>query len=400
MNKKLHFQLLNIGHALDHYFILIFPTVVLFLTDVWAMSYDDLLKIGSVGVFAYGAGALPSGWLADKYGRHPMMVAFFIGIGVSSIMAGLTNTPTQLGIALAFIGLFAAIYHPVGIPLVYETPGKTGRLLAINGIAGNLGLAIAAMVTSYLAVTISWRAAFIFPGAISVICGIVYDIKFSRAKSGQHVTKKEPNLSMPGKGGMVLVFGCIVLIATCGGLVFNSITTALPKVLTEEPLLKDISLESIGTIATAIFVLASSTQLVIGELMERMKVQYLLAILAFTQIVTLLLAASSESSIFFLTVLLFATFGQIPVNDWLTGRFSTKKWRSRFFAARYTLGLGVSSVAYWLIALIYAEGNGFSLLFQTLGLVMVPAFSCALILIFAISKIDKKHEEKIALNES
>lgn len=396
MDRKLHFQLLNIGHALDHYFILIFPTVVLFLTDVWTMSYSDLLKIGSVGVFAYGAGALPAGWLADKIGRSKMMIVFFIGIGAASICAGLTNSPSQLAIALAFVGIFAAIYHPVGLPLVYSTAGKAGRLLAINGVAGNLGLAVAAMITTYLASSFSWRAAFIVPGIVSVICGAVYTFHFSGLSDDGHKLKKSSDLILPNKGEMLTIFSSIILIATFGGLVFNSITTALPKILMESAAFSNKTIKEVGMVATFIFASASLTQLVIGELMEKVKPQILLMAVCAIQACILLTASTMKSPIILLIVLLFATFGQIPINDWLTGRFSSNEWRSRFFAMRYTLGLGVSSVAYWLIATVHSEGNGFADLLQILGLVMIPAFFCSLIIVATMEKMARKHARSLA----
>ena len=70
----LNFFFLNLGHAYDHLFILIYPTVVLALQDQWQIAYGDLLIYGSVGALAFGAGALPAGWLGDRWSRTGMMV--------------------------------------------------------------------------------------------------------------------------------------------------------------------------------------------------------------------------------------------------------------------------------------------------------------------------------------
>ena len=145
MRKKLHFLFLNIGHFLDHLFMLVFATVAaLALTREWQLSYSELIFYAMPGFIAFGAFALPAGWLADKWSRHGMLVIFFIGIGAASIATALAQTPLQIGIGLFAIGVFAAIYHPVGIALVLEGRKRVGMAIAVNGVYGNMGVAAAA----------------------------------------------------------------------------------------------------------------------------------------------------------------------------------------------------------------------------------------------------------------
>ena len=151
-----HFMFLNIGHFLDHMFILIYPTVVLALQDEWSFAYDDLLIYGSLGVFAFGAASIPMGWLGDRWSRHGMMSVFFIGIGLSAIGAGFATTPFQIGMGMLAIGIFAAIYHPVGIAMVFSGAENAGRDLAVNGVWGNLGLAAAAVTAATITELIGW----------------------------------------------------------------------------------------------------------------------------------------------------------------------------------------------------------------------------------------------------
>ena len=103
-----------------------------------------------------------------------MIVVFFIGIGVASIFTGLSTGRLGIQIGLAMIGIFAAIYHPIGIALVAEEAGRMGRALAINGVWGNIGVALAAVTTGAIAEYWGWRAAFIGPGIYSVAIGVSY----------------------------------------------------------------------------------------------------------------------------------------------------------------------------------------------------------------------------------
>ena len=172
---RLNFLFLNVGHFLDHLFMLVFATVAaLRLTEEWGMSYAALIPYATPGFVAFGIGAIPAGWIADKWSREGMMVIFFIGIGASSIATALAGSPVEIALGLLAIGLFAAIYHPVGLAMVVHGRKKTGLPLAINGVFGNLGVAVAALLTGWLIDTAGWRSAFVLPGAVSIGLGFAY----------------------------------------------------------------------------------------------------------------------------------------------------------------------------------------------------------------------------------
>ncbi|MEH6568706.1 MAG: MFS transporter [Halioglobus sp.] len=389
--KSKHFLLLNLGHALNHYLILVFPTVALFLVDVWGMSYSDLLKLGSVGVLAYGAGALPAGWLADRYGRSKLMTVFFVGIGASSVLAGQADTPVQLMVAVSLLGLFASIYHPVGIAMVYEASSRPGRLLAINGVAGNLGLAAAAGMTTVLAQHWGWGSAFVVPGIVSIVLGITYMRIHKNAETVYSAPTSTTNLQR-SVNNMPRIFFCIAIVAVCGGLVFNSLTTALPKILAEQNGGQLLSLTAVGGIATAILVFASCAQLIVGELLDRYTPEVLLTAMVSLQILALLAAILFASPIIPLAAALFLTFGQIPINDLMIGKNSSNEWRSRFYAMKYSLGLGVASIAYWLIAVTHDIGNGFGPMYS----VLVLSMTFALLAAFALIALNRDPEKSTA----
>jgi MFS family permease len=149
--SKVKFLYLNLGHFLDHLFMLVFASVAaLRLTGEWGMSYAALIPYATPGFIAFGVCAVLAGWIADKWSREGMIVIFFIGIGISSILAGLANTPIQIAVGLTLIGIFAAIYHPVGLAMVVQGRVRTGMPLAVNGVFGNLGVASAALLTGFL----------------------------------------------------------------------------------------------------------------------------------------------------------------------------------------------------------------------------------------------------------
>src|SRR4029450_7234470 len=111
--------LLNVAHAIDHMFLLIFATAVTTIAaDFGLARWEDLMPYG-VGAFAlFGLGSLPSGRLGDLWGRRRMMLIFFFGMGGAALLAAVTRGAWQLAGALTLMGGFASIYHPGGIPML------------------------------------------------------------------------------------------------------------------------------------------------------------------------------------------------------------------------------------------------------------------------------------------
>src|SRR5262244_188637 len=139
---------INWAHALDHYVMLIFPTVVIGLEIVYGRSYAELIVLGTPAFIAFGVFSLPAGWLGDHWSRRNMMALFYAGCGLSLVAVGLAPNLIVLAIALTALGIFAAIYHPVGTAMLIQHATLRGRSLAFNGVCGNLGAALAAGMTA------------------------------------------------------------------------------------------------------------------------------------------------------------------------------------------------------------------------------------------------------------
>ena len=142
---------LNWAHALDHFVLLIYPTVVIGLEVIYQRPYAELIALSTAAFVAFGVFSLPAGWLADRWSRRNMMAAFYIGCGVSLVGVALSPNLLMLAVAMFSLGVFAAIYHPVGMPMLLEASRAQGRTVAFNGVCGNLGAALAAGVAAAIA---------------------------------------------------------------------------------------------------------------------------------------------------------------------------------------------------------------------------------------------------------
>ena len=384
-----YFLLLNVGHFLDHYFMLIFATVAaLALTSGWGMSYAELLVYGTPGFTAFALCSLPMGMLADRYGRDRMMMVFFIGIGASSILTGFAQTPLQMGAGLLCIGIFGAIYHPVGLAIVTARWKKTGMRLAVNGIWGNLGVGCAALVTGIMIDLAGWRSAFFVPGVISILFALPYwavsrDIEtLSVAPAGGAAATKPAYY-----GPMWRVLLCVYMTAVLGSIVFQSSTVALPEIFEERlvgladriaTIFASLKMESasvIGGLAFLVFATASLAQLVTGSLLDRVGARPTLALVTIIQVATLLMMPGLTDLAVLAVALgvMLGVFGQVPVNDFLIGTTASQQSRSRAFGFRYMVSFLAFSGALPLIAIVQSTW-GFDGLFYVL-------MSCALIIL-------------------
>ncbi|MEQ8702175.1 MAG: MFS transporter [Bauldia litoralis] len=388
MNPRLHFAFLNAGHFFDHLFMLVYATVAaLALTKEWNLSYAELIPYATPGFVAFGVCAIPAGWLADKWSRHGMMAIFFIGIGASSIVTALAQSPLAIGAGLLAIGVFAAIYHPVGLALVVADRARTGMALAVNGVFGNLGVACAALIAGFLIDNAGWRAAFVWPGVVSIAVGLAYVTLIARGRrragAGSGAAKRAPAraaVALPRRE-LMRAFGVVLVSTAIGGLVFQSTTFALPKVFDERLGALAVSATLIGWYAFVVFALAALGQLVVGFLVDRYSLRSVFMTVAALQAVLLfaMIQLDGWAALLIATAFMLAVFGQIPINDVLVGRIAHSDWRSRVYAMRYIVTFSVMALSVPMIAWIYAVW-GFGTLFMVLAVAVVVIFATVCLL--------------------
>ena len=337
----------------------------------WHRPYAELLPLALGGFIAFGAFALPAGWLADHWSRYRMMVVFFFGIGAMMLLTGLAQTPWQIGLGLTLIGVFAAIYHPVGIAMLVAAPEKMGRALGWNGLWGNLGLAAAALVAGALMDLWGWRAAFFIPGFVCLLTGVAF---LWLVPDPGPVQKKSKTIGLHiDRGTMVRIFSILLIATACGGVIFNSTTVAMPKVFNERLTALTESNFGIGVLVAFVYTLAAFAQLAMGALIDRFELRRLMIGIALIQIPLFALAANVEGWAMLAASLamMFSVFGQIPLNDVIVGKYVADEYRARALSVRYVVSLGVAAVAVPLIAWVHRTYGDFQPLFAILAAVAV-----------------------------
>jgi MFS family permease len=366
-NKRWLAPFINLGHFLDHLAMLVFPTVVIALARDWQRPYSELLPLTLGGFIAFGAFALPAGWLADHWSRYKMMAVFFFGVGVSLIVTGFAQSPWQIGLGLTLTGVFAAIYHPVGIAMLVAAPTKLGAALGWNGLYGNLGLAAAAIISGALMDFFGWRVAFFVPGALCVAGGAAFlalvpdpgPVKKTSKSIGLHIDRRT----------MARIFTVLLIATACGGVIFNSTTVAMPKVFDERLRSLTETNVGIGALVAFVYTLAAFAQVAMGALIDRFELRRLMIGVALVQIPLLAVAANLDGWPMLAAALamMLAIFGQIPLNDAIVGKYCADEYRARVLAVRYVVSLGVAAVGVPLIAVLHRTEGGFRNVFLVLA---------------------------------
>lgn len=361
---------LCVGHAYDHMFMLLYPTVVLALEAPMNMSYGELISLATVGFILFGAAAPLAGWLADRWSAVGMMTVFFIGIGLSTMLTGLADGPLTLTLGLSLTGFFAAIYHPVGTAMVIQTAGdKRGRNLAISGVFGSFGLGLAALVAGGLTDLVGWRLAFLVPGAVSVATGLWFWVAF---RQGLPVIIDKGRHERPSTGQREFwrIMTVIAVITVCTGTVFQATTIGLPKVIDLRVAFLDRQTLMVGGVVSAILLIGGLGQFLGGWLADRFPARAVLIVFYCIMVPAMVLASGAYgvSLLALVAIVVAIEVGTQPLVDSFFSRFIPPEWLSTAFGLRFALSLGASAVAVPAVGLIFDRTGDFTWLFLLLAI--------------------------------
>ena len=361
--------LLNVGHGLDHLFLLIFATAVGAIAhDFQVERWEDMMPF-TVGAFLmFGLGSIPSGRLGDQWGRRRMMLVFYYGMGVAAFLVALTQTPLQMAVALTLLGAVSSIYHPVGIPMLVQGSRTPGLTIGINGLAGNMGIAVAALITGMLVQWSGWRMAFVVPGVASMICGWLFS-RHAPMESAPPARKKASGVHLPR---MLALRTLVVMIATAisSSLLFNFTTNGNAQLLAQrldglvhEPVM-------LGLLLAMIYAIASFVQVIIGRLIDTVPIKPLFFCVLALQGVVFYFASGTSGWVWYFSAIIYmvAVFAAIPFNDAMVVRYIDDSMRSGVSGTRIAISFGFSSLAVYLLGPVVKQA-GFTTLMLSMSLI-------------------------------
>jgi len=359
----------NIGHSYTHMFTVLYATAVLYLPKVFDLAYGELLSLSSLGLVLFGVAALPAGWLGDRWSQIGMMAVFFVGIGIGAIVTGLADDPKMLFVGLTLIGLFASIYHPVGIAWIVASAKKQGMTLGINGVFGNVGSALAPVFVGLMIDYVTWRAAFIIPGILSIATGFVLLAAWRGGWIRDATTDRVP-AEAPESGAFVRVFIVLTVTMACTGFVYTGLTNTMPK-LFEMGLSAAMaaSYTEIGVFVGVVSGLASFSSIAGGWMADRYSARSIYMVFWLLQVPLFFMIVSLRDVPMLAAVLLTLSFmlAFAAAENMLVARYTPFRWRALAYGAKFVLALGVGGVTVHLAGWLFDNDGDFGFLFSLFG---------------------------------
>jgi len=353
-----------------HMFAAFYLVIVLTIEKEWSISYDQLIRLWTFGALLIGLGAIPFGWLSDRWSRSGTMTIMFIGMGLASVLCGFSTSISFLFISLSLLGLFCSIYHPVGIPWVINSVNKQGRALGINGIFGGLGIGSGALVAGTLTELFNWQLAFIIPGFISIFIGfiLIYFIFIDKISYKNFFIKNDKQNHSHNE--MILIASIMLLSMFSLGLSFHNTQTALPKVF--EIRIDNINSIQIGLMIGIIYFISGVTTFIGGLLSDRFNLKAIYLIGIFMQFPCYLGIAYISGYSLVILCILAAIFNAsiLPTENLLLSKFTPQKYHGIVYGIKFILAFGSGPISVFLISEIYSITLEFTYLFLINAIMM------------------------------
>ena len=371
---------LNISHFLDHFIMLIFAKAAYDAGRHFGMSYDEIIIYGVAGFILFGAVAPLAASLADRFSRSLLLVIYHFGIGLAAILAGFAQTVWQLSAAIGLIGVFASIYHPVGIAMLIKSNRRIGFRLGINGVFGNMGVAAAPLIAGILLTMGDWRLCFILPGIFCLIYGFAFIIALE--EEYQQPTQKKQVKKSGFSPNWKLALAAVFLSTASGGFVFSAMTFVVPRYFEISMVSISSSVAITGLLASLVYACASFTQIAVGWIIDRVEPKWVLFGIGIGQIFFIFLTSQfTDYALFFAMLIAMSfVFGQIPITDTILSRYVPDEWRAKALSLKFMLNLVVGAAVLPICGILLQSGMMMSSLFVILSCIAVLVVASGIIL--------------------
>jgi MFS family permease len=384
--QKLRQGFLNAGHFVDHLMMLIFAKAAFNAGLSFGLAkdgaYAEMIPYGVPALILFGACAPLAAYIADKWDRNAMITVFFVGVGIAAIITSFAQTPLQMAFGMGLLGIFAAIYHPIGITMVIQGGGNVGWRLGINGVWGNMGIAVAPLITGFLLADYDWRMAFIVPGIFSILVGFSYAHFAKQGRIKPPIATAQEKEMVGFTPGWKRALCALTLVSAGGGFVFGTMTFIIPRMFEVSLAEMSTDVAVTGALAALVYAIASFTQLITGRIIDRSDVRPVLMTVALGQPIFIgIMAMETNYALFAASFLALSfVFGQVPITDAVLSRYIPDEWRAKTLSIKFLLNLIIGAMALLCARYILGIGGGFGTVMAVTAVSAVMIIAGALLL--------------------
>jgi FSR family fosmidomycin resistance protein-like MFS transporter len=214
----------GLAHGLSHFFQLALPPLFPLLKAEFDVSYAALGALTGVFYAASGVTQFAAGFAVDRMGARPVLLAGLALVAGSTLAGSLAPGLAWLYPLALLMGIGNGVFHPADFAILNAnvTPARLGYAYSTHGIGGNLGYAIAPVVSYALGAAFGWRAALATMGVVGLV--VMGAIATQRAQLTSHRTHDVHAHTLSGsvalfvQAPILLCFGYFVLqtMATMG----------------------------------------------------------------------------------------------------------------------------------------------------------------------------------------
>ena len=380
------------GHFMSHYNMLAFPALALPLTTMMNLSLTEVLGLSFWMYLLFGLTALPWGLAGDRWGGKRLLLIMFLGAGLCGLLAArLMTSPLGFTLALAGLGLFSGIYHPIGLGLISKGVDRLSMAMGYNAVFGGLGLVLAPLCTGFLNWWSGPTAAFVFLGCLNLVgMGMMAMLPLEEPAAQKEEKAQDGN-------GMLGAFLILLVAMMLGGIAYRGSTVILPAYIElnsrglfdAAALLWGGGLSSnlLATTVTAVIYIAGMMgQYIGGHVGERFTPRYSYLVFHVMCIPTALLMAFAHdlSLVGLALAYFFFLLGMQPVENTLVARLTPRRLHHSAFGMKFILTFGVGALAVKMAQLIDAAW-GIHAVFLGLCLTSVMIVTAIIFLILKIN---------------
>lgn len=350
--RIVHFT--GFGHAATHYVELVYPTLAVALAAETGLPLADVLSWSFAGYLLFGLGALPAGLAADRFGARRVILAGLFGAGASALAASWAAPGWPLALCLAALGASASCYHPAGTALLSRAVVARGRALGLNGVYGNVGIALAPLMTAGLAAWLGWRETFALTG-IALVVGTLVSARVRMEEPVRPPQASEvapPPMAEAGRSASVTPrsspwpFLVLCATATLGGFAYRANTTAQPALFAES-----IHFMNYGVAASFAMLVGIAGQYLGGLVADHRELRgaYLGFHLLSWPMLVLVAVAGGAPLLLASSLYVFFALGMQPIENSLFATLTPDRWRSTAYGLKFVLTFGIGSTAVWMV---------------------------------------------------
>jgi MFS family permease len=192
-NETWQIALVSAAHFVSHYYIIILPPLFLFVRADYGVSYTELgLALVAFNVVT-AVLQTPAGFLVDRIGARPLLIAGLALGGAAFTVIGLTPSFWLFVAMFAVAGLANTVYHPADYAILSQSisPERASQAFSVHTFAGMLGGAAAPVSLLAIQSYVGWRGAFIAAGLLGFATAAILAI-YSRGAGTSRTRPPKP----------------------------------------------------------------------------------------------------------------------------------------------------------------------------------------------------------------